>query len=887
LRVVVVHNRYRSAQPSGENRVVDDQIAMLRNAGVEVIPYIRDSDEIDRFTAVGKLGVGVRTIASPTDALALRRLIARSRPDVVHLHNPYPLLSPSVVRTAKNQLVPVVQTVHNYRFACSNGLYFRDGAPCRDCLGKRVPWPSVAHACYRSSHLQSTAMAASFEAHRPTWQMVDRYLAISRFVSEQLQRAGVPAERISVVRNPVADPGSPTPPGSGALFLGRLDDAKGVGLLLEAWKSSGLGERTTLTIAGDGPERPRVEDAAGSLPGLVYLGAVPPNDVGSLYRAAAVVIVPSIWDEPFGLVAAEALSYGRPVVATRVGGLSELVDEGTGWLAEPRADDLARQMSAALHDRKCLMQRGANARRFYEAELDPASATAATLSAYHELASAPRGSVSLVGPDGVGKSTISSGLRKVGTNAGVPVVVSHFRPGVLDRRPLGRDPVTEPHAQPPRPLHEAVAKVGFTWADMLVGAIGPWRRARLRGLLIQERPWYDQVVDPRRYRLPRQLGPLLRALGRLLPRTDLEVHLVGDPSGITARKPELPEPEIRRQLAAWHELTGRTGRRSITVPTDDRPPAASVAEIQRALRPRRPEPMAADWRHLPLTPGRLALVSTADPPSTSSATIYQPQRPRAQAGYRISLGLHRLGLTRAAGSPPLPLGEMLEAAELEADGLTVMRSSAPGRWIVGIERAGRLQHVAKIGALSDAGLEKEVATLGALAGQNTALLIPRLRWSGSVDGFSAMVTSALPARSTQPVTIDDAARVATELCRGSVGGQHRTHGDLAPWNLTRTSAGLALHDWEDSRAVFDPLADLTHFVAQSGALLGWWSPAAAVELLASDGGPGARHLDALGEDGDDASGILATILRRPMSVAASQREREYRSAMAEELRCEY
>ena len=145
MRVVVVHNRYRSENPSGENRVVESDIEQLRADGVEVIPYIRDSDEIEGFTPLGKAGLAVRPLVSPVDALAFRRLLREVQPHIVHLHNPFPLISPWIVRTAKAQRVPVVQTVHNYRHVCVNGIHFRDGAPCFECVGKALPWPAVRH----------------------------------------------------------------------------------------------------------------------------------------------------------------------------------------------------------------------------------------------------------------------------------------------------------------------------------------------------------------------------------------------------------------------------------------------------------------------------------------------------------------------------------------------------------------------------------------------------------------------------------------------------------------------------------------------------------------------------------------------------------------------
>ncbi len=284
MRVVVVHNRYRSAQPSGENRVVEADIAALESEGVEVFPYIRDSDEIDGFTAIGKAGVAVRPLVSPVDSIAFRRLLREVQPHIVHLHNPYPLISPWIVRTAKAMRVPVVQTVHNYRHVCANGLYFRDGHECTDCVGKAFPWPAIQHGCYRDSKLQSIPMATSLWAHRSTWMMVDRFLPVGEHVADHLRAFGIPDHKIIVRPNVVADPGEPKPLGHGALFVGRLSEEKGIRLLLDAWKLAGVGADHTLTIAGDGELRPLVEAAAAADPSIKYLGLVPGAEVGGLVR---------------------------------------------------------------------------------------------------------------------------------------------------------------------------------------------------------------------------------------------------------------------------------------------------------------------------------------------------------------------------------------------------------------------------------------------------------------------------------------------------------------------------------------------------------------------------------------------------------------------------
>ena len=149
MKILVVHNRYRSDSPSGENEAVDGQVTTLREAGVEVETYQRSSDEIAEFGAVHRVGLALRPFRSPSDAKALHRLIEAWHPDIVHVHNVYPLLSPGVLEVATEAGVPIVHTVHNYRSWCPAGTCFRDGAICQDCVGRSVAWPCVVHGCYR------------------------------------------------------------------------------------------------------------------------------------------------------------------------------------------------------------------------------------------------------------------------------------------------------------------------------------------------------------------------------------------------------------------------------------------------------------------------------------------------------------------------------------------------------------------------------------------------------------------------------------------------------------------------------------------------------------------------------------------------------------------
>ncbi|GAB3151674.1 glycosyltransferase family 4 protein [Micromonospora sonneratiae] len=349
MKVVIAHNRYREAQPSGENMIVDLEISQLTAAGVQVLPFQRSSDEIPTMPKSAKALLPLSPIYAPRAQQDLSRLLTEQRPDVLHLHNPYPLLSPWVVRTAHRHGVPVVQTVHNYRQVCSSGLYFRDGRICQDCRGRAFAVPAIQHSCYRGSRAQSALMATTLAVHRSTWRSVDRYIALTSAVADHLRDYGITDDRIVVKPNAIPDPGQPAPLGDGFLFMGRLSPEKGLGLLLDAWRRHPDGSLGPLRIAGDGELRPLAEAAAAERSDVVFLGPLDRSGVRKAIDDSTVVIAASTWHDVLPTVVIEALSSGRPVLGTALGGIPYLVgmDDpagAAGWVvpADPAA------MAAAL-----------------------------------------------------------------------------------------------------------------------------------------------------------------------------------------------------------------------------------------------------------------------------------------------------------------------------------------------------------------------------------------------------------------------------------------------------------------------------------------------------------------------------------------------------------
>ena len=267
------------------------------------------------------------------------------KPHAIQVHNVFPMISPSVVRVAKEHGIPIVMFVHNYRLACLAGTLMRAGKDCRDCLDSESMRAGVRHGCYRGSRGQSALMAVSSIVHATTWRSVDRFVAISDFVRRFLTDQGVPAAKIVLRPNTVPDPGvACEAPGESFLFAARLEREKGIEALLAAWSRADLAPRFRLEIAGSGPLQGVVTRAATEMDGVHYLGSLDRAGISAAYHRSGVVVVPSLWQEPFGRTAIEAMAHGRLVLATRVGGLTEIVDDQVGWLSDPTVAGLAQAL---------------------------------------------------------------------------------------------------------------------------------------------------------------------------------------------------------------------------------------------------------------------------------------------------------------------------------------------------------------------------------------------------------------------------------------------------------------------------------------------------------------------------------------------------------------
>ena len=383
MRILLIHNRYRSASPSGEDVAVDNEHRLLTAAGHEVVCYFRDNDDIGA-SAAARLGTAASLFWSGRSSREVTALIAAHQPDIAHVHNTTPLISPSVYFACQRAGVPVVQTLHNYRLICPGGLLLRAGRPCEDCVG-RVPWRAVRHRCYRDSSAASALLSSMVYAHRlrRTWQDdVDCYICLTAFARELFVRGGLPAERLKVRANALADPPRPGDGAGGyALFVGRLGPEKGVATLLRAWESLSL----PLKIVGDGPLLAELQaQARARAPAASFLGLQPRSAVLELMQHATLLVIPSECYEGFPVTCLEAMACGTPMVVSRLGSLDAILEEPGQCLKFPPGDALAlRESVFSLLARPDLRrQMAARTRAVFEARYAPARALDSLLAIY-------------------------------------------------------------------------------------------------------------------------------------------------------------------------------------------------------------------------------------------------------------------------------------------------------------------------------------------------------------------------------------------------------------------------------------------------------------------------------------------------------------------------
>ncbi|MBI2799510.1 MAG: glycosyltransferase family 4 protein [Gammaproteobacteria bacterium] len=367
MKLLLIHNFYRTSSPSGEDIVFQNELRLLQRH-VDVVLYSKFNDEIDESSLPKRLRLARDGVWANAVYHDLVNLIDKERPQLAHFHNTFPQISPSGYAACRHRNIPVIQTLHNYRLVCPNGLLLRDEAPCELCLrGSLIS--ALRYRCYRGSAAATAAVVSMLSINRMLGSYrnnVDTYIALTEFSAQKMVAGGFPLDRIQVKPNFLPDPpevGS-YPRGRHAIYVGRLTAEKGVWTMLKAWQQV---KGCRLQVVGDGVLRGELARYTEEHHlDVEFLGRRERHEVLALVKAATVQVIPSICYEGFPMVVLEAYACGTAVLASRIGGLAEVVREGhTGRLFKPGdIDDLAAVLNDMMSGDQCAALGRAGRREF-------------------------------------------------------------------------------------------------------------------------------------------------------------------------------------------------------------------------------------------------------------------------------------------------------------------------------------------------------------------------------------------------------------------------------------------------------------------------------------------------------------------------------------------
>jgi glycosyltransferase involved in cell wall biosynthesis len=369
LKVLFIHNNYRTTAPSGEDAVALNERSLLENNGINVVVYEKFNDDVDDSTFFKKVCLGFNYAWSRDTYYETLHLIRNARPDVAHIHSIFPLISPSVYAACQDVGVPVVHTLHNYRYICPGALLQRDGRPCEECVG-RQPLSALRYRCYRGSLTATGSIAwmICYNRLRGTFAKdVNCYIALTEFAKSRLVAGGLPTNRIEVKPNFLpAIPSLSSQRGRYAVYVGRLSKEKGVETLLSAWR---LISELPLKVLGDGSLRDELMSKAIEQDvNIEFMGAMSRDQVLSVVGSAFLQIVPSECYEGFPMVILEAYACGTPVIGSRIGSLAEVIHDGETGLhfKAGNAADLAGKVRILIANPALAAKMGQNARKVFE-----------------------------------------------------------------------------------------------------------------------------------------------------------------------------------------------------------------------------------------------------------------------------------------------------------------------------------------------------------------------------------------------------------------------------------------------------------------------------------------------------------------------------------------
>lgn len=334
MKILIVHNFHRSGSASGDDQVYKNECQALEEQGIQVCKYNIINDEFDHSNIIGKIFKTFEMFWSFKTARNIKKIIRCEKPDIMHVHTFFPLISPSVFKTAKKSKIKVVQTIHDTRYICPNAASLRNGELCDLCQDGKY-FRMCKYKCFKGSRFQSLIVAFIFTWHRwnkTFYKYIDKYICLNNEQIKLLENCGFDSQKIVLKYNFV---NPPTKNGNSedcdyrlpdryVVYFGRIGEEKGIPFLCNAWKETDI----PIVIMGDGPLKSQVVELTDKNPNVIYLGYVPHQQCASIVKKSEFVVMPSVWYEGCSMVIVEAMSYGKPVVTTELGFMKEAVIDG-------------------------------------------------------------------------------------------------------------------------------------------------------------------------------------------------------------------------------------------------------------------------------------------------------------------------------------------------------------------------------------------------------------------------------------------------------------------------------------------------------------------------------------------------------------------------------
>ncbi|MEO0274870.1 MAG: glycosyltransferase family 4 protein [candidate division WOR-3 bacterium] len=377
MNILIIHNFHRSGAPSGDDVVVRQEMELLKSKGNNVFLLSRHNDDFEKYSMVRKLSTFLNLHYSRASYSEVFNFLKKERVDIVHIHNVFPLWTPAVYFAGKDAGIPVVHTLHDFRFFCANAFLFREGQICELCLEKSGIY-SLYFRCFKNSVPGSFLVARylSKVKGQKLYNLADAYIALGSYSKEKLAKFGIPAEKIVIKPNFVEDlVGEPDfKKQNYFVYVGRLSREKGLDVLLSAFSRKEL-SNMIVKVIGSGPEEDEYKNYVmkNNLGNVDFLGFLPRKEVLNVVQGALALIFPSNWPETFGMVIAEAFQAGTTVIASNFGTMADIVEDGKTGLLFKKGDpqDLAKKILYLANNPEIAIEMGKNARQEYLQKYTP------------------------------------------------------------------------------------------------------------------------------------------------------------------------------------------------------------------------------------------------------------------------------------------------------------------------------------------------------------------------------------------------------------------------------------------------------------------------------------------------------------------------------------